>query len=182
MQSLLFLPLCLQLAWNQMGWALLWADRLHFRTDSRRSAPQRPAPACHCTAKRSCVNPVSDRRWRDNTAVCTQVRKNPSYFIYLADPISLFSHRNTTASGRHASQTLRRISPSAFTLSLNIFCMRWERLGLLCVEISCTWMRYIFLASCQHRSSRRGLFCTFRCFQIRLSLCAICIFFDPRLQ
>lgn len=84
----------------------------------------------------------------DNTAVCTQVRKSPTFLYYPTNPTMVESHRDQSASRRHANRSSRRKPPSAFVcLSLNIFCMRWERLGLCAFTrkgIACFWINCIF--------------------------------------
>lgn len=116
--------------------------------DRRSVAPERP-PLVGSHLRGGAVRD----RWataaaeEDNTAVCTQVRKSPSFLYYPTNPTMVQSHRDHWGSRRHANRSSRRKPPSAFVcLSLHIFCMRWERLGLC--AFTRKWNQlYFFLTS-----------------------------------
>ncbi len=137
------LTLCLL----QTDWAPLRAHRLHFRADSRRSAAPPSGLQRHREEKLSDPGERPPLKRQHRCLHSGKKKRHISVFRRIQPP----AIRPKAHSERlHGSQRLRRHSPSAFVLSLNIFCMRKERLGLRAlarVESSCPWIPSMFLAS-----------------------------------
>lgn len=121
--------------------------------------PQRPSPVGLCTATTSCVRPVSDCLWRDNTAVCTQVR-NPDIFL-------LFDRSDFCAiTPKHpVERRTRKPNPGVVILhrhsSCHLIFFAWGGRGWASVrytyrKISCTWMKDVFL----HHMATQILLCS----------------------